>query len=117
MFKGDQKCEFKMKRKVMMMSLAMAASLPNALYAKGGVGVSEQAYFFSNAAYMPHYGLRGMAEPLMDHVSVGGVSAPGVRGINNTWRLEFTPPQSVSNTDNPIADQGIRASLSLTLDF
>ena len=106
-----------MKRKILMMGLAMMSGLPHAVYAKSSSEGASQPYSSWNAAYMPHYGARGMAEPLLDHVSVAGVSTPGAQGISNTWRLEFTSPQSVSNSDNPIEDHGMRAGFSLTLDF
>lgn len=106
-----------MKRKILMMGLAMMSGLPHAVYARSGSEGASHPYSFWNSSYMPHYGAKGMAEPLLDHVSVAGVSAPGAQGISNAWRLEFTPPQPVSNADNPIADQGIRAGFSLTLNF
>jgi len=101
-----------MKRKVMMMSLAMITGLPNAVYAKSDKGDSAQAYSSWNTAYMPHYGEEGAAKPLMDHVSV----APG-QGISNTWRLEFTPPAAVFRADDPLAAKDKRVGFSLKLDF
>lgn len=106
-----------MKRKVMMVGLAMVAGLPHAVCANSGNEGASQSYSSWNASYMPHYGAKGVAIPLMDHVSVAGVSAPG-QDINNTWRLEFTPPPpAVSNADDPLAATGMRAGFSLKLDF
>ena len=104
-----------MKRKFMMMSLAMAAGLPHALYAKGDVGASAQAYSFSNAAYMPHYGAEGAAKPLMDHISVA--RAPSAGKISDAWRLELTPPEAVSSADSPLTANDKRVGFTLKLGF
>ncbi|MFZ3174492.1 MAG: hypothetical protein WA146_06305 [Thiobacillus sp.] len=103
-----------MKRKVMMMSLAMLTGLPHAVCAKNGNEGSTQAYSSWNTSYMPHYGVEGAAKPLMDHVSVGG--APG-QDISNTWRLEFAPPTTVSGADDPLTAKDKRVGFSLKLDF
>jgi nitrogen fixation protein len=105
-----------MKRKVMMMGLAMITGLPHAVYAGGGNEDRSQAYSL-NAPYMPHYGVEGVDKPLMDHVSVAGLSALAGQGISNTWRLEFTPLPAVSNADTPLTAKEIRAGFSLKLDF
>ena len=106
-----------MKRKVMMIGLAMVTGSPHAAWAKSGNEGASQAYSSWNASYMPHYGAKGVASPLMDHVSVAGVSTLPGQGIPSTWRLEFTPPPPVSNADDPLATPGIRAGFRLTLDF
>lgn len=106
-----------MKRKVMMMSLAMVTGLPHAVCAKSGNEGSAQAYASWNASYMPHYGVEGAAKPLMDHISVDGARALAGQGISNTWRLEFTPPLAVSKADDPIMAKDVRAGFSLKLDF
>ncbi len=104
-----------MKRKVMMMGLVMATGLPHAVYANaGGEGVT-QAYSSWNTSYMPHYGVEGVAKPLMDHASVAS-ALPG-QGISNTWRLEFTPPMAVSGADAPLMAKDKRVGFSLKLDF
>lgn len=104
-----------MKRKVVMVSLAMLTGLPHAAYAKSGIeGGLAQTYSSWNTSYMPHYGVEGAAKPLMDHVSVGG--APG-QDISNTWRLEFAPPTTVSGADAPLAAKDKRVGFSLKLDF
>jgi hypothetical protein len=104
-----------MKRKVMMMGLAMVTGLPNGVYAKSGNEGSAQSYSSWNTSYMPHYGIEGAAKPLMDHVSVA--SLPGGKGISNTWRLEFVPPPAVSSADDPLTAKGKRVGFSLKLDF
>jgi hypothetical protein len=104
-----------MKRKVMMMGLAMITGLPHAVCAKGSNENSAPAYASWNAAYMPHYGDEGVAKPLMDHVSVAS-GLPG-QGISNTWRLEFTPPAAVFKADDPLAAKDKRVGFSLKLDF
>lgn len=104
-----------MKRKVMMMSLAMVAGLPPAVCAKSGHEGSAQTYSSWNTSYMPHYGVEGAAKPLMDHVSVAG-ALPG-QDISNTWRLEFAPPMTVSGADDPLTAKDKRVGFSLKLDF
>jgi hypothetical protein len=104
-----------MKRRVMMMSLAMITGLPHAVCAKSGNEGSAQAYSSWSTSYMPHYGVEGAAKPLMDHVSVDG-ALPG-QGISNTWRLEFAPPTTVSGADDPLAAKDKRVGFSLKLDF
>ena len=102
-----------MKRKVMMVGLAMVTGLPYAV----GAEEPSQAYPSWNTSYMPHYGAEGAEKPLMDHVSVAGVSAPAGQGISNTWRLEFTPLPAISSGDDPVMAKDLRAGFSLKLDF
>lgn len=104
-----------MKRKVMMMGLAMVTGLPHAVCAKNGKEHPAQTYSSWNADYMPHYGIEGAARPLMDHVSVTG-AAPG-RRASDTWRLEFVPPVAVSSADDPLSAKDKRVGFSLKLDF
>ena len=106
-----------MKRKVMMMGLAMATGLPHAVCANSGNEDRLQAYPSWSTSYTPHYGVEGAARPLMDHVSVASVSALAGQGISNTWRLEFTPPPVVSNAYDPLTAKDVRAGFSLKLDF
>lgn len=106
-----------MKRKVMMMGLAMATGLPHAVCAGSGNEDRSQADSFWNTSYMPHYGVKGAARPLMDHVSVASADALAGQGISNTWRLEFTPLPAVSKADDPLTAKDIRAGFSLKLDF
>ena len=104
-----------MKRKVMMMGLAMVTGLPHAVCAKSGNEGSAQAYASWNTSYMLHYGAEGAAKPLMDHVSVAG-ALPG-KSTSNTWRLGFTPPTAVSRADDPLTAEDKRVGFSLKLDF
>jgi len=104
-----------MKRKVMMMGLAMVTGLPQAVCAKSGKEDSAQAYTSWSTSYMPHYGVEGAAKPLMDHVSVAG-ALPG-QSTSNTWRLEFAPPPAVSRGDDPLTARDKRVGFSLKLDF
>jgi hypothetical protein len=104
-----------MKRKVMMMGLAMVTGLPQAVYAKDGKEDSARAYSSWNTPYMPHYGVDGVARPLMDHASVADV-LPG-QGTSSTWRLGFAPPMAVSRADDPLTAKDIRVGFSLNLDF
>jgi len=104
-----------MKRKVMMMSLAMVTGLPSAVCAKSGNEGSAQTYSSWNTSYMPHYGVEGAAKPLMDHVSVDG--ALPEQSISNTWRLKFAPPTTVSGADDPLTAKDKRVGFSLKLDF
>lgn len=104
-----------MKRKVMMMSLAMVAGLPHAVCARSGHEDSAQTNSSWSTSYMPHYGAEGAAKPLMDHVSVGG--ALSGQDLSNTWRLEFAPPTTVSGADDPLTAKDKRMGFSLKLDF
>jgi hypothetical protein len=104
-----------MKRKVVMMGLAMIAGVPHAVWAKGGKESLMQSYSSWNAPYMPHYGVAGSERPLMDHVSAPA-ALPG-QGTSNTWRLEFAPPAAVSSADDPLTAQDKRVGFSLKLDF
>jgi len=104
-----------MKRKVMMMGLAMVTGLPHAVCVGSGNEGPAQTYSFWNTSYMPHYGAEGAAKPLMDHISVAG--APPGQGISNTWRLEFVPPTAVSSADDPLTANDKRVGFSLKLDF
>jgi len=102
-----------MKRKVMMMGLAMVTGLPHAVFARNEG--PAQTYSSWNTSYMPHYGAEGAAKPLMDHVSVAG-ALPG-QDISNAWRLEFAPPTAVSSEDDPLTAKDKRVGFSLKLDF
>ena len=104
-----------MKRKVVMMGLAMVTGLPHAVLAASGKGDSAQAYPSWRTAYMPHYGVEGAAKPLMDHVSVAG-NLP-VQSMRNGWRVEFAPPVAVSRADEPLMAADKRVGFSLKLDF
>jgi hypothetical protein len=103
-----------MKRKLMMVGLAMATGLPHAVCADSGNEGLTQVYSSWNGPYMPHYGAEGTAKPLMDHVSAAS-ARPGEGG--NTWRLEFTPPMPAFSADDPLGAKDRRAGFSLKLDF
>jgi hypothetical protein len=104
-----------MKRKIMMMSLAMVTGLPHAVCAKGGKEGATQAYSSWNASYMPHYGVEGAARPLMDHVSVAGV--PSGEGSSSKWQLELAPLMAVSRADDPLKAKDTQLGFNLKLDF
>jgi hypothetical protein len=106
-----------MKRKVMMLGLAMVTGLPHAVCFGFGEGEKNAAQSYSswNAAYTPHYGAEGAAKPLMDHVSVASI--PLGQNARNTWRLDFTPPPAVSAAGNPLSANDKRVGLSLKLGF
>ena len=105
-----------MKRKVLVMGLAMVTGLPQAVCARSGGEASVAPGRFWNAAYMPHYGTEGATRPLMDHISVG--SALPKRGEGNAWRLELTPPAAVSTADDrPLMANDRRLGFTLKLDF
>ena len=103
-----------MKRKVMMMGLAMVSGLPSAAYAKSGNEVSAQAYPSWNTQHVPHYNAEWVSVPLMDSVAVA--SLPG-QGTSHPWRLEFAPPAAVSTADDPLSAEDKRVGFSLKLDF
>lgn len=105
-----------MKRKIILMGLAMFTGLPNVALAKGiGRGDSGIAYASWNAPYVPHYGAEGITYPLMDHLSVAAVSPS--RNTSNEWRLEFAPPATVSGVEDPMTAKDKRVGFSLKLDF
>lgn len=103
-----------MKRKMMMMGLAMITGLPSTVCATSGSGASLQALASGSTSYMLHYGAEGAAKPLMDHVSAASVSG---HGANNAWRLEFVPPAAVSTGDDPLSAKDRRVGFSLKLGF
>jgi hypothetical protein len=103
-----------MKRKIMMMGLAVVTGLPQAVCARNDKENSALAYASWNTSYRPHYGVAGAAQPLMDHASVSG--APG-QSIVNTWRLELAPPAAVARADDPLSANDKRVGFSLKLDF
>lgn len=103
-----------MKRKVMMVGLAMFTGLPSAVCAGSDSEASSKASAPWRTSYMPHYGAEGAAKPLMDHVSVASVSG---QGISNAWRLEFVPPAAVSTGDDPLSAEDKRLGFSLKLGF
>ena len=107
-----------MKRRAIMVGLAMITGLPHTLWAKSGNGNASHAYFSWNTSYTPHYGAEGARKPLMDHISVAGAGTAAELDTRNTWRLEFSPPPpAVSNKDDPVSDTGMRAGFSLKMGF
>jgi hypothetical protein len=104
-----------MKRKVIMMGLAMIAGVPHAACANSGKGSPGQAYSSWSAPYMPHYGSEGVAHPMMDHIAVG--AAHPRQDAHNVWRLDFSPPAAVLRADDPLSAKDKRVGVSLKLDF
>ena len=104
-----------MKRKIMMVGLAMAAGLPHAVSASNAREGLEQGYSSWNSAYMPHCGAAGLARPLMDHVSVA--DARVTRNAGDAWQLEFAPPVAVFSADDPLAAGDKRLGFNLKLGF
>ncbi|NTV88290.1 MAG: hypothetical protein HGA21_16300 [Burkholderiaceae bacterium] len=105
-----------MKRKVMMMGLAVMAGVPHGAWAKGlGKESAVEAYSAWNTAYTPHYGTEGAAHPLLDHLSAP-VAVPG-RDSSNEWRLKFVPPPAVSSSDDPLTANDKRVGISFSLNF
>ncbi len=105
-----------MKRKVMMMSLAVIAGVPHGVWGKGlGKEGTVEAYSAGNTVYMPHYGSEGVAHPLLDHLSAP-VVLPG-RDSSNEWRLKFVPPPAVSHSDDPLTANDKRVGISFSLNF
>jgi hypothetical protein len=105
-----------MKRKVLMMGLAMVAGVPHAVHAKSwGVEGLAQSYSSWNAPYMPRYGTEASAHPLMDHLSAPAMLTP--RSAPNEWRLKLAPPVAVSETDDPLTTGHKRVGFSFKLDF
>ena len=105
-----------MKRKIIVMGLAMVTGLPQAVCARSlGKEKPAQAYSAWNSAYMPHYGTAGSARPLLDHLSAP--AALPRRNAGNAWRLEFAPPAAVAGPDDPLTAGDKRAGFSLKLDF
>lgn len=102
-----------MKRKLAMVGLAMLSGLPLAVCAKGqGKAVPVHAYSSWSAPYMPHYG-KGAAQPLMDHLAAPATLRRG----DNAWKMDFTPPQAVSGTDDPMMAREKRVGVRFKLDF
>lgn len=105
-----------MKRKVLMMGLAMVAGVPHAAHAKGwSMEGSAQSYSSWNAPYMPHYGTEASAHPLMDHLSAPAMLTQ--RSVRNEWRLKLAPPAAAPETDDPTTTGHKRVGFSLKLDF
>jgi hypothetical protein len=104
-----------MKRKIMMMSFAMLAGLPHAVFAKGsGKQGAMQTYSTWDSAYTPHYGIEGTVHPLLDHLS-GPVAKDAPR---NNWQLALVPPHiQAAETDNPLLGGGKKLGFSLKLQF
>jgi hypothetical protein len=106
-----------MKRKLLMMSFAMMAGLPHAVFAKGGEkGFAAQSYASWNGAYMPHYGSEGAKYPLMDHLTASPSASQDADA--NKWRLEFGLPRAdLMGVQDPSMGKGAGAGVSLKLDF
>lgn len=102
-----------MKRKVVMMGMAMMAGLPHAVCAKGpGKDGGALRQGFWDAPFMPHYSAEGKAHPLMDHLAL-----PPRPQTGNAWRVVFAPPAAVSGPDDPLASSDKRMGILFRLDF
>ena len=105
-----------MKRKVVMMGLAVMAGVPHGAWAKGlGKESMGQTYSAWNTSYSPHYGSEGLVRPLLDHISAPVVLPE--RALSNEWRLKFVPPAAVSAADDPLTANDKRVGVSFSLNF
>lgn len=105
-----------MKRRILMVGLAMMAGTPHVICAKGfGKENPADTYASWNAPRAPQFGSEGAIRPMMDRLAMSAV-AP-VRGADDAWRLDFTPPASVSAADDPLAAKDKRFGLSLKRSF
>jgi hypothetical protein len=105
-----------MKRRILMVGLAMMAGTPHAICAKGfGKENPADAYAFWNVPRAPQFGGEGAIRPVMDRLAMSAVAS--VRGPGDAWRVDFTPPASVSAADDPLAAKDRRFGLSLKRSF
>ena len=105
-----------MKRKVVMMGLAVVAGVPHAVQAKGlDMESLKQAYSSWDTPYTPHYGTEGSTHPLMDHLAVPAELPQ--RNASNAWRMELAPPVAVAASDDPLTAKTRRVGVNFKLDF
>lgn len=105
-----------MKRKILMMSLAMMAGLPAAVFAKEADRNAARDYPSWDGVYVPHYGREGVAHPLMEHMNAQ-VEKPSGESLNQ-WRLGFEmPPENLIGAQETTKGRGGNAGVSLKLNF
>jgi hypothetical protein len=103
-----------MKRKVIMMGLAVVAGVPHAVHARGlDMESQNQPYSSWDAAYMPHYSAEGLTRPLMDHLAVPAAQVQ--RSASNAWRLELAPVAPA--TDDPLSAKTRQVGVNFKLAF
>lgn len=104
-----------MKRKFLMLGVAMMAGLPPAVFAKTSQKEStERLYASWDSTYLPHYGSEGVARPLMEHLNV----TPTANADPNKWQLEFGLPRAdLMGGEDLAMGRGARAGVSLKLGF
>jgi hypothetical protein len=125
-----------MKRRLLLMSMAVAAGLPGWGFAKGMPKAVPGDYEAWSGEYTPHYGKEGRAHPLMDHLEASASNlATAVRSLSGApsitsryvqppragsegWRLEFTtPPVQRGLIPEPSLENDRRMGLALRVSF
>jgi hypothetical protein len=129
-----------MKRKFLLMSMAVMAGLPGWGFGKGmpkqSVADVLGDYEAWGGEYTPHYGKEGRAHPLMDHLDAtasnlataarslsggpsvtGGYAQPSGAGSGG-WKFEFTtPPVQGSLIPEPSRENDRRIGLAVRVSF
>jgi hypothetical protein len=105
-----------MKHKVAILGLAMMAGLPHVVFATGwgGGGLSKFA-LSEDDLQSPQHGAEGTVHRLIGRLSIP-VALPQ-RSTVDAWQMEFVPPPSAYQSDDPLTANDKRVGVTFKLDF
>jgi hypothetical protein len=105
-----------MKRKVALLGLVMMTGLPNVALATGrGNDSPSKASLSVDDLQSPQYGAGGSVYRLMGRLSIP--EALPERNTVNAWQMEFVPPPSAHQSDDPLTANDKRVGVTFRLDF
>jgi len=105
-----------MKRKVAMLGLAMMTGLSHVAFAtEWGDGNSSEAALSEDDLQLPQHGAEGSVYRLMGRMSIP-VALPQRNSVD-AWQMEFVPPPSAYQSDDPLTANDKRVGVTFKLDF
>lgn len=105
-----------MKRKFAVLSLAIMTGLTNVVFATGwGDGALSKFVLSADDLQSPQHGAEGSVHRLMDRLSIP-VDLPQ-RNTVDAWQMEFVPPPSAYQSDDPLTANDKRVGVTFKLDF
>ena len=105
-----------MKRKVAILGLAIMTGLPCVVFATGwGDGGPSKFALSEDDLQLQQHGAEGSVHRLMDRLSIP-VALPQ-RNTVDAWQMEFVPPPSAYQADDPLTANDKRVGVTFKLEF
>jgi hypothetical protein len=105
-----------MKYKVAMLGLAMMIGLSHVTFAmEWGDGSLSKAALSEDDLQLPKHGADWSMHRLMDRLSIPVVFPQ--RNTVDAWQMEFVPPPSAYQSDDPLTANDKRVGVTFKLDF